>query len=147
MQFIFYSKEQRQNLWKFFSHRLFFTCEEKGETSPCRNSYEWKRMEQHSFLLEVFGQLILFGLNSKSDNIIIIGLLTGFSVDAFPYTFTVKTLWLFSSDLFQRISIYSDIIFLSKSWLCTLFCKLSTSSSWLNFFRFCCHFSTASSNS
>ncbi|KAF2986804.1 hypothetical protein EK904_004765 [Melospiza melodia maxima] len=37
---------------------------------------------------EVFGQLILFCLNSKSDDIIIIGLLARFSFDGSPYAFT-----------------------------------------------------------
>ena len=48
---------------------------------------------------------------------------------------------------FQLISIYSNIILVSNSWLCALSCRLSTILSWPNLFWFCCHFSTACSNS
>lgn len=150
MQFIFYSKEQRQKHWKLFLPLSFSPVKSKMKPQLVGTSMnEWSKTLNFFFffVLEALEQLILFSLNPKSDYMIIIELLTEFNFDAFPYTFTVKTSSLFNLDHFQHVSIYSNIILLSKSWLSILFCKLSISSSWPNFFWFCCHFCMATSNS
>lgn len=88
-------QEQNQESWKLYFHTphvCIWLMKSNNEASPVRNSYEYNKKNNTYFLAQGVWAMNIVCLNSKSDEIVIAGLFTEFSVYACPYTFTVKSL-------------------------------------------------------